>query len=194
MQEADQMVVVRPRSVLALVALGLVGAALAVFVDSAASAGKRLGTVQLRKTALGKVLVDSRGRSLYLFEADRHGRSSCYGKCASFWPALLVKAKPTAGTGVKASLLGTSRRKNGTRQVTYRGHPLYRFALDKRAGQVKGEDLSNFGAHWYVLNAAGVKVEPGDDSGGAGGGTTTTPPPTTTTGGGGYGYGGGGGG
>ena len=105
-------------------------------------------------------------------QADRNGRSACYGKCATYWPPLLAKGKPTAGTGVKAKLLGTTKRKNGTKQVTYAGHPLYRFKLDKGAGQVTGEGQDFFGGKWYGVNAAAKAVthEPT-----TGGGTTTQP-------------------
>jgi len=123
-------------------------------------------TVDLGKTSLGRALVTSRGRTLYLFEKDRNGRSSCTGTCATYWPPLLTTAKPHAGTGVRASLLGTTRRPDGKLQVTYRKHPLYTFALDKRAGQTKGEGLDDFGAEWYAVSAAGSKID--EDSGGGG--------------------------
>ena len=129
--------------------------------------------VKLRKTALGRILVDARGRTLYLFEADKGRRSVCYGKCASFWPPLLAKGKPTAGTGVKASRLGTVKRKNGTKQVTYAGHPLYRFKLDKSAGQTNGEGQDFFGGKWWGVSAAGRAVKHTS--------TTSTTTNTTTT-------------
>ena len=96
------------------------------------------GTVSLRKTALGMILVSSKGRTLYLFEKDRGGASSCTGACATYWPPVTSIAKPTAGSGVKAALLGWTKRGDGRMQVTYARHPLYAFALDKTAGQVKG--------------------------------------------------------
>ena len=157
-------------AVVALAAAG-VAAAAAVTHQSAGSSG----TVNLRSTKLGKVLAAKSGMTLYLFKADKSGRSACYGKCATFWPPLLATAKPTAGTGVKAGLLGTTKRKDGTKQVTYAGHPLYRFKLDKRAGQVNGEGQDFFGGKWYGVNAAGKAVTHAP----ATGGTTTTP--TTTT-------------
>jgi predicted lipoprotein with Yx(FWY)xxD motif len=128
-------------------------------------------TVTVRTTSLGKVLVNQNGRTLYLFERDRRGKSMCAGSCASFWPALLTGAKPRAGTtAVKASLLGTIRRSNGKMQVTYRGHPLYTFKLDKGPGQTNGEGLDDFGAHWYAVSPAGTKVVMPTTSGGGGGG------------------------
>ena len=127
--------------------------------------------VALKSTALGKVLVDARGRTLYLFEKDKHGRSACYGACATYWPPLYSTTKPRPGTGVHASLLGLTKRTNGKRQVTYAGHPLYTFIADTKPGQTNGEGLSNFGATWDAIAASGRAVEPtASNSGGAGGG------------------------
>lgn len=114
--------------------------------------------VTVRTTSLGRVLADQRGRTLYLFEKDKRGMSACTGSCVSFWPPLLANGKPRVASGVRRSLLGTIRRSDGRRQVTYRGHPLYRFSLDSAAGQTKGEGLDDFGAHWYAVSPAGVKV------------------------------------
>ncbi|TMM03671.1 MAG: hypothetical protein E6G10_06910 [Actinobacteria bacterium] len=125
-----------------------------------AAGAAKSGTVDLRATKLGKVLVDAKGMTLYLFEKDRRNKSACAGACAKVWSPLLVKGKPTAGGGVKASLLGTTRRKSGV-QVTYNGHPLYHFSGDKKPGDARGEGSKAFGAEWYVLSAKGAKVEKG---------------------------------
>jgi predicted lipoprotein with Yx(FWY)xxD motif len=117
--------------------------------------------VSSAKSPLGRVLVDRSGRTLYLFEKDRMGKSSCAGPCATYWPPLLTAGKASAGTGVRAGLLGTTRRADGTLQVTYNRHPLYRFKLDVGARQVKGQNLDSFGADWYVLSPAGVKIDKG---------------------------------
>ena len=152
----------------------VVGAAIAALVAGvalAASGGARSGAVvKTRKTSLGTILVDSKGRTLYLFEKDKHGKSACSGQCAAFWPPLITSGKPGAGAGVKASLLGTTSRAGGKLQVTYKQHPLYRFAQDRKAGQTKGEELKAFGAEWYAVSPAGAKVEKGgsDNSGGGG--------------------------
>jgi predicted lipoprotein with Yx(FWY)xxD motif len=130
---------------------------------SSARAAARVG---LRTTKLGRILVDARGRTLYLFEKDRHARSSCSGACARDWPPLLTKGKPRAGKGVSAAKLKTTRRSNGKLQVVYNGHPLYRFAADTKAGQTGGQGLDAYGAEWYVMNRAGHKVEKGESSGG----------------------------
>jgi predicted lipoprotein with Yx(FWY)xxD motif len=164
----------RIRVALAVVALALVAAVLTVGIGAAS--GGRKATVALHTTALGHVLVDARGRTLYLFEGDKGRTSACYGSCAGFWPPVLVKAKPTAGSGVKRSLLGVTMRKGGAHQLTYAGHPLYRFALDEKAGQAKGEGLDDFGGHWYVLGAGGAKIEPEDAPAAHGSTTTDTTP------------------
>ncbi len=154
--------------------LGVIGFLAAGSV--ARSATETNATVSLRKTTLGLILVNSRGHTLYLFAKDRNGKSACSGSCARFWPPLLSTGTPTAGRGVKRSLLGTTRRSNGSRQVTYNRHPLYTYALDKRAGQTNGEGNSAFGAKWYAVSANGrgvVKAPPAT--------TTTTTTGTTTT-------------
>ena len=138
-----------------------------------------MSTIGVAKTPLGKIVVDSRGRSLYLFEADHKGTSACYGACAKAWPPVLVVGKPKAGLGTRAALLGVLHRKDGKEQVTYRGHPLYRFFKDTKSGQVKGQGLDFFGGEWYVLTPAGIKLEheaktDDNSSGTTTGGTDTT--------------------
>jgi predicted lipoprotein with Yx(FWY)xxD motif len=155
------------RIALPLRAVALAGC-LALLTAGTASGTPRAAhaLVTIRTTSLGKVLADRNGHTLYLFEKDRRGRSMCTGSCASFWPPLLTSTKARAAAAVKASLLGTIRRSNGRTQVTYRGHPLYRFSLDKRAGQTNGEGLDDFGAHWYAVSTAGTKVVKQTTSGG----------------------------
>jgi predicted lipoprotein with Yx(FWY)xxD motif len=155
-----------------MAALGVVGFLLGA--GSIALSATRTGaTVNLRKTQLGQILVNSKGHTLYLFKKDTNGKSSCTGSCAKFWPPLISHAKPTAGSGVKASLLGTTRRSNGSRQVTYNKHPLYTYTLDTKAGQTKGEGTLAFGAKWYAVSAKGTAVIKKS--------TTTTTGTTTTT-------------
>jgi predicted lipoprotein with Yx(FWY)xxD motif len=152
-------------------ALGTIGFLAAGSV--ARSAIQTNATVSLRKTTLGMILVSSKGRTLYLFAKDKNGRSACTTSCAKYWPPLVSQGKPTAGPGVKASLVGRTKRSDGSMQVTYNRHPLYTFALDKQAGQVNGEASSNFGAKWYAVSAAGTAVVKAS--------TTTTTTATTTT-------------
>jgi predicted lipoprotein with Yx(FWY)xxD motif len=139
----------------ALVATAVLGAGLAA--GSSAASGT---TVKVTKSHLGKIIVDGRGRTLYLFEKDKRGsgHSSCSGACAGYWPPLLTSGKPVAGAGAKKSLLGTIKRSNGKKQVTYNGHPLYRFVQDTKAGQTKGQDTHFFGGGWYAISPSGKKV------------------------------------
>jgi predicted lipoprotein with Yx(FWY)xxD motif len=132
------------------------------------------GTVNEASNSLGKILVDSQGRTLYLFQGDKGMKSACSGACAAAWPPLLAKGKPTAGGGVKASLIGTSKRSNGTEQVTYNGHPLYLFKGDQSAGQTNGQGSSAFGAFWYVLSPAGNQITASHSSSGGGSSTSSS--------------------
>jgi predicted lipoprotein with Yx(FWY)xxD motif len=116
-------------------------------------------TVGIGHTSLGRVIADSKGRTLYLFEKDTSRRSACSGQCAQYWPPLITDGAPVARTGVKRSLLGTIRRANGSRQVTYAGHPLYRYIGDTKPGQTNGEGSEAFGAGWDALSPSGKKIE-----------------------------------
>jgi predicted lipoprotein with Yx(FWY)xxD motif len=138
-----------------------------VEVTKKAAARSAAATVQLRTTSLGPVLVDDRGHTVYLYTPDTSGSSTCYGQCAASWPPLLASGTLSVGKGLKRSLLGTTRRSDGRRQVTYAGHPLYLFASDDKSGQTRGEGL---GGRWYALDAHGAKVEDSSH-------TSTTPEP-----------------
>jgi predicted lipoprotein with Yx(FWY)xxD motif len=116
---------------------------------------------------LGKILVDSRGRTLYLFSKDTRTKSACSGACATPWPPLRANGKLSAGSGVTASKLGTIKRSDGKPQVTYNGHPLYGFVMDKKAGDTKGEGLTAFGGHWFAISPAGKQVSPKKSGGGS---------------------------
>jgi predicted lipoprotein with Yx(FWY)xxD motif len=145
--------------------------------STAAPAAASTATVDAAHTSLfGTVLVTSTGRTLYMLTADSPTASVCTGTCASVWPPLTVTGTPTAGSGVKASELGTITRSGGGHQVTYDGHPLYTFTKDTAAGQVNGEGINKFGGIWYVLSTSGSPVKAPIASG-----TTTT-----TSGGSGY--------
>jgi predicted lipoprotein with Yx(FWY)xxD motif len=121
----------------------------------------RTARVGVANLPLGRIVVDNMGRTLYLFEKDKNRRSACYGQCAKYWPPLLTAGKPSARAGAKQSLLGTTRRANGSEQVTYAGHPLYRFAEDTKPGQTSGAGSHAFGAGWDVLSPPGRKIESG---------------------------------
>jgi predicted lipoprotein with Yx(FWY)xxD motif len=129
-----------------------------------ASVPKRVvsATVGAARSRIGRIIVDSKGYTLYLFEKDTTRRSACTGQCATFWPPLLTHGAPVARTGVKQSLLGTIRRANGSQQISYAGHPLYRYIGDTRPGLTNGEGSEEFGAGWDALSPAGRKVESDD--------------------------------
>jgi predicted lipoprotein with Yx(FWY)xxD motif len=129
----------------------------------ALAGGAQTGGVKVAVAAspLGRILVDSRGKTLYDFAKDKSTASTCYGACAALWPPLTTKSKPVAGHGVRASLLGTTKRKDGKLEVTYNGHPLYYFVTDRKPGQTTGQGVNQFGAPWWVLSAAGKEIHRG---------------------------------
>lgn len=118
---------------------------------------------------LGTILVDSNGRTLYLFEKDSGTTSACSGACASDWPPLRANGKPTVGSGVDAALVGTTTRSDGKPQVTYNGHPLYLYFADQAAGDTNGQGSTAFGGGWYALTQAGDQVSDQASSSGSGG-------------------------
>jgi predicted lipoprotein with Yx(FWY)xxD motif len=107
---------------------------------------------------LGKIIVDAKGRTLYDFVIDKGTMSVCYGACASLWPPYTTNGKPVAGSGVSAALIGTTKRKDGSTEVTYKGHPLYYYAPDQQRGQITGQALNQFGAPWYALAPNGREI------------------------------------
>jgi predicted lipoprotein with Yx(FWY)xxD motif len=132
------------------------------------------GTVDLASSDLGTILVDPRGRTLYLFRADTGTKSACTGECAAAWPPFVTTVKPTAGSGVKSSLLGISKRAGGTEQVTYSAHPLYLFKGDTASGQTNGQGSTAFGAPWYVLSPAGNQITGASSSAGGSGASSSS--------------------
>jgi predicted lipoprotein with Yx(FWY)xxD motif len=173
---------IRRRSVVTLVATAAVVPALVLSAcggddsnNSSSTTTKSKGqtgqsaTVDVANTDLGNILVDSQGRTLYLFRADQGTTSECSGECATDWPPIEVSSAPTAGKGADASMLGTTARSDGKTQVTYNGHPVYRFQGDKKAGDTNGEGLVAFGAGWFALSPAGDQVSGTSSSSGSGG-------------------------
>ena len=123
------------------------------------SGASMAAVVDLRSSKLGQTLVDGQGRTLYLFEADTAGNSTCQGACASAWPPYLSNGAPKAGNGVTGGQLGTTARAgDGGTQVTYHGHPLYYYVGDSEPGDTNGQGLDQFGAKWYVVGAGGDKI------------------------------------
>jgi predicted lipoprotein with Yx(FWY)xxD motif len=127
----------------------------------AGSGSSGVATVAVASSKLGMILVDGSGRTLYLFEKDQPNQSACAGACAAAWPVDHSSGTPKAGSGVKASLVGTITRSDGSTQVTYNHHPLYYFSGDRGSGQENGQGVDAFGAEWYVVSPAGAKVDKG---------------------------------
>lgn len=146
------------RAGVAVLAAAIAGAIAAAVATTHAGAMTPKPQLNVRATSLGRIVVDAHGRTLYLFRADKNGKSVCYGQCASFWPPLIATKAPKTGAGLKASLFGTTLRKNGARQVSYNHHPLYRYAGDTAAGQTTGEGVNHFGGLWWVVSRSGTAI------------------------------------
>jgi predicted lipoprotein with Yx(FWY)xxD motif len=125
----------------------------------ASSPAAAAATIKVAADAkLGQILVNGEGMTVYLFVADTSTASTCYTSCAAIWPPVLTTGAPVAGTGAKASLLGTTTRTDGTVEVTYAGHPLYYFIQDKQPGDTTGQGVNGFGALWWVLTPSGAAM------------------------------------
>ena len=124
-----------------------------------ATTSSAASVVSAKSSSLGTFLVNAKGQTLYLWDADHGSMSTCNGECAANWPPLTTKSAPKAGAGVKASLLGTTKRADGTQEVTYAGHPLYTFAGDTAPGQTTGQGSAAFGAPWCVVTPAGKAIQ-----------------------------------
>jgi predicted lipoprotein with Yx(FWY)xxD motif len=116
-------------------------------------------TLTVRSSPYGSILFDGRGRALYAFTRDRRGGTSrCYGACAQKWPVYYAGGRLVAGKGVKRSLIGTVRRRDGRRQITYNGRPLYYYVGDKSPGRVTCQNVPEFGGTWLVMRPSGTLV------------------------------------
>jgi predicted lipoprotein with Yx(FWY)xxD motif len=131
-----------------LAGYGLTGVSAGASLAPQRSTGSK---ISLASTKDGKALVGANGHSLYTFTSDTKNHSACNAKCAKVWRPATATHKPTAGPGVSAAHLGLTAK----HQVTYYGHPLYTYAPDKKAGQVKGEAKFQFGGYWYLTSAKG---------------------------------------
>ena len=127
-------------------------------VASSAMAVTRRATVKMSPSSYGRIITDARDHTLYLFTADKTKLSTCYGACARAWPPFLTRGKPRAGRGARKALLGTTRRRDGTTQVTYRGHPLYYYVGEKRGGQIFCQNVFEFGGDWLIVSPAGKAI------------------------------------
>jgi predicted lipoprotein with Yx(FWY)xxD motif len=142
----------------ALAACATVASTAASLALAGGDSTKRGTMVDVAKSGLGRILVDSKGITLYDFPPDKGTTSVCYGACAALWPPLITSGNPVAGTGVRAALLGTTKRKDGKLEVTYKGHPLYYFVTDRKPGDTTGQGLNQFGGPWWVLSPAGKEI------------------------------------
>ena len=150
---------------LLLAMLALVAVAGAASSSAAARAGQQAddaqasATLTIRRSRFGRILFEGRGRALYAFTRDRRGgRSRCYGACAKAWPVYFAKGRALAGKGVRQSLIGATRRRDGRRQVTYNGRPLYYYVGDKSPGQILCQNVDEFGGTWLVVRPNGRLV------------------------------------
>lgn len=142
-----------------LVAVVVVAAAGFAAIGATAHASSPTTTIGSRHTTkAGVILVGPRGQTLYLFNRDQPGQSSCYGRCARNWPPLRATGRPVAmpGSGVRQGWVSTTRRRDGTLQVTYQGHPLYVNGGDTKPGSLKGDNAHEFGGTWYAVPVGGV--------------------------------------
>ena len=115
-------------------------------------------TLTAKSSSFGRVLFDARGYVLYAFTRDKNGRSACYAGCAKAWPVYYAKGTLRAGTGIKRSLIGTTKRRDGRGQVTYAGRPLYYYVGDRQPGQVLCQDVFEYGGTWLVVRGTGALV------------------------------------
>jgi predicted lipoprotein with Yx(FWY)xxD motif len=159
-------------SIAALLAALVAAAAVAALASTSTAAKAKSPTLKLRNTSYGKIVVDKNGRTLYAFGHDKKDKSRCSGQCAGFWPPATAPKHPTVATGISKSKLKVIKRGDGTKQLSYNGHPLYRYSGDGKPGDTNGENLTAFGGKWDVLSKSGAIVTkpPSTSSGGGGGG------------------------
>jgi predicted lipoprotein with Yx(FWY)xxD motif len=133
-------------------------AALGALAPAAPAAAGDAPTVKVTSSSYGRIVVDGKGLTLYAFTRDGRGPSRCYGDCARAWPPLLTTTRPEAGSGIRGSLLGTTRRRDGARQVTYRGRPLYYYVRETRPGQIFCQNVVGFGGTWLLVSPRGALI------------------------------------
>ena len=130
----------------------------AATATAAAPRAARGRTIKLVRSQFGSIVGDGRGQAVYVFDKEQSGRSECYGACARAWPPVLTRGRPVAGKGVRDRRLGTVRRRGGSRQVTFRGRPLY-YYVDDAPGRVLCHNVAEFGGLWLVIRADGDPVD-----------------------------------
>jgi predicted lipoprotein with Yx(FWY)xxD motif len=141
-----------------LLGTAVVAVALLALTPAAMSRESAAPTLTVKSSSFGRVLFDGRGYVLYAFTRDKNGRSACYGACAKAWPVYYAKGTLRAGTGIKRSLIGTTKRRDGRRQITYAGRPLYYYVGDTKAGQIRCQNVVEFGGAWLIVRPSGKLV------------------------------------
>ena len=141
-----------------LLGIAVIALALLALAPAAMSRESAAPTLSVKSSSYGRVLFDGRGYVLYAFTRDANRRSACYGACAKAWPVYYPKGTLRAGTGIKGSLLGTTKRRDGRRQITYAGRPLYYYVGDTKAGQIRCQNVAEFGGTWLVVRPSGKLV------------------------------------
>jgi predicted lipoprotein with Yx(FWY)xxD motif len=141
-----------------LLGTAVAAVALLALTPAAMSRESVAPTLTVKSSSFGRVLFDGRGYVLYAFTRDKNGRSACYGACAKAWPVYYAKGTLRAGTGIKRSLIGTTKRRDGRRQITYAGRPLYYYVGDTKAGQIRCQNVVEFGGAWLIVRPSGKLV------------------------------------
>ena len=167
------------------VAAGLLAAACGSAAGSTTAGSAPAGTpaggsttatmIESHAGSAGSFLTNGSGRAVYLWAADSMNKSTCSGACAGAWPPVTTTGKVTVADGAKAADLGTITRSDGSKQVTYSGHPLYYFAGDSGSGQTNGQGSDSFSAKWWLVAPAGAKITVADAAASAGSSSSTTP-------------------
>ena len=154
--------------------------------STSGTAGGGMATIAMTKNPqLGPILTDNKGDTVYVFAKDSKGMSNCNGACASVWPPVTTSGKPTAGSGVLASKLGTTKRSDGSTQVTYGGRPLYTYTADSSPGDVTGNGINTYGGLWYAVQPNGSNAPAGSSSNGTSSTGSSTTSGSSSSG---YGY------
>jgi predicted lipoprotein with Yx(FWY)xxD motif len=167
------------------VAAGLLAAACGTAAGSTTAGSAPTGTpasgsttatvIESHAGSAGSFLTNASGRAVYLWAADSMNKSMCSGACAQAWPPVTSMGQVTAAHGAKTADLGTITRSDGTKQVTYSGHPLYYFAGDSGPGQTNGQGSDSFGAKWWLVTPAGAKITAADTAASTGSSSSTAP-------------------
>jgi predicted lipoprotein with Yx(FWY)xxD motif len=177
-----------PAGLAALVALAGCGGGSGANTATASpsTSGGGMATIAMAKNPqLGPILTDANGNTVYAFAADSKGISNCSGSCASIWPPVTTSGKPIAGSGLPSSKLGTTKRSDGSTQVTYGNRPLYTYTADSSPGDVAGNGINEFGGLWYAVQPNGQNAPASSSSSGT---SSTSSPTTSGSASGGYGY------